>query len=347
VALGFLLGMPLVFMLIFGFAFSEEHMSKSHIGVVDKDKTSTSRAFIKVLNEIEDLEVSSHRDTSKALKELKDGELLCFFLIPKGFGSAVEENRRGGKMKISLKVTYDETKQWLPEQAIAIVEGVALKFMGTENPLNLKRQGIKPEAKPEFLHFLVPGIVIFGLMILIPTLARTIVADKEKGFLPRLFTTPTRSVDFLLGYSLPMILVTVILVIIYLVVAFLMGLKVYGNLALAFIFFFLIGVCCIGFAMTIGAFAKSEAQAEPVCWIFLVPMAMLSGAWFPIENLHPIMMNFAKTFPFYYALEASRRIITTGAEFNMVSTEFLIVLGWAVLSFLMGTIAFRRGIGFD
>ena len=116
------------------------------------------------------------------------------------------------------------------------------------------------------------------------------------------------------------------------------------NCSLAFFSFFLIGICCVGIAMIIGSLVKSEAQGEPVCWIFLVPLAMLSGAWFSIDMMPTILVEIMSVFPFIHAIDAARQVITTGAGFVDILPDFYWLIGWTIALFAIGIVLFRRNM---
>ncbi|GAI14596.1 unnamed protein product, partial [marine sediment metagenome] len=89
-ALGFLLGFPLLFMVLMGVAFGGDTISSYPIGVIDDDDTPLSQAFInEALADVEALEVSNYDDTATARKDLKFGDLTAYVVIPQGFGEQV------------------------------------------------------------------------------------------------------------------------------------------------------------------------------------------------------------------------------------------------------------------
>jgi len=337
-------------MLVFGIAFGEEHVSTASIGVVQQEKSPYSDAFVDFLEtlqqapgeDIPEFEIIPYKSSSQAMEDLKIGELTGFLVIPPGFEEAVGKALSGEVTEVPLKLTYDETDPMSAPRIIPIIRSAALGFLRVDIPLSLEAKGAQPKVENEFINFFIPGITVFGLMILVPTGVRVIVSDKEKGFLSRLLTTPARPSDFILGYSLPFILVIIAQIIIYLSVGVMLGLKIIGNFGLAFLVFLVIGLCCIGIAMIIGTLVKSEAQGEPACWIFLVPMAMLSGAWFSVEGMHPVLRSIANAFPFIHGIDASRHVITTGATFTAISTDFYWLVGWTLALFTVGVILFRR-----
>ena len=346
VALGFLMGMPLAFILIFGWAFGGE-MSPASIGVVQQDKSPEATAFVEVLSYVEanppegmpPFDLIAYGSEEAALKDLKLGKLTAFVIVPEGFGEAVEKG-----VTVPLTLLYDENDPMAAPRAVPVVREVAVSFLGVKIPLALESRGTMVEVENEFMNFFVPGMTVFGLMILVPTMVRVMAQDKERGFLSRLLTFPFRPLDFILGYSLPFIPIIALQVAIYTGVGVLMGLRIIGNFGIAFLLFILIGLCCVGIAMIIASLVKSEAQGEPACWVFLVPLAMLSGAWFSIEMMPPILIDIVNVLPFIHALDASRQVITTGAAFTDILPHFYWLVGWAIALFAIGALVFRRSM---
>jgi ABC-2 type transport system permease protein len=344
-ALGFLLGFPLVFMLLFGAIFSGDNTSSFPVGVIDEDNTPLSQAFISdALAKVSALEVTSYDDADTALKDLKFGELKAYIVIPSGFGQQVSQNWQGEKADISLQMTYDESDVMVSEQLISIINSVARAFARIEIPLTIEANPIHIEIDIDYVDFMGPGIIIFGLLILIPTSARPIVRDKEKGFMSRLLTTPNRPVDFILGYSLSMVGITIAQIIIFMVAAWAMGMNIVGNAGLAFLIFFLTGLGSIGIGMVIASLSKSENQAEPLCWLISMPLATLSGCWFSIEMMPSYLRAFANAFPYAHSIAASRGVLIRGVGLEAINSDFLFLIGWAVVIFAIGIILFRRSM---
>lgn len=198
------------------------------------------------------------------------------------------------------------------------------------------------EVKNEVINFYIPGMTVFALMILVATVAGTIVRDKERGFLPRPLTLPFTPSDFIFGYSLPFLPVIVVQVLILIGVGIPLGLKIIGNLGLAFLIFFLIGLNCLTIGMILGSLAKNEEQAEGAPWMFLVPLAMLSGAWFSIDMMPDILIDIMNALPFIHAIDASRSVTTYGATLADVLTDLYWLIGWAIVLLTAGIILFRR-----
>ncbi len=344
-ALGFLLGFPLVFMVLMGVAFGGETTPNLPIGIIDDDHTPMSQAFIdETLSGVPALEVSNYDDTATALKDLKFGDLTAYVVIPQGFGEQVSQSWEGKETNITLDITYDESDIMLSEQLISIINAVTRSFAHIEIPITINAEPIHIETEITFIDFMGPGIIIFGLLILIPTSARIMVSDKEKGFLSRLLTTPARPLDFISGYSLCLVVIAIIQIIIFITAAWLFGMDIVGSLGLAFLIFLLTGLCSIGIGMVVASLSKSENQAEPLCWLFAMPLAMLSGCWFSIELMPSYLSNVAYAFPYAHAIDASRGVLIRGVGLEAISNDLLFLVGWAAGIFIIGVILFRRSM---
>jgi len=337
VLLGFLLGMPLAFMLVFCSAFAGEQASPIALSIVDEDHSQNSSAFIQYLGSIEAIKLNEpiYSEQSQAQEDLEDGKISFYLLVPSGFGMATQ-----AQQTINLELVYKAADPMIGLQVKPIIEAVGAEFLGVAPPVNVALTGAATEIKNPVVNFFAPGIAVFGLMILISTAAEIIAGDREKGFLARMFTTPARPWDFIAGYSLPFIPVLIVSTLIYLGVGMGLGLTIVGNLGYAFLIFFLIGLSAIGIGMIVGSLVKSESQAG-VCWIFIVPMAMISGAWFSVEGMPSAVKSVAGALPFIHAIDASRAVIN-GSSLSAVMPDIYWLGGWAVALFVTGIILFRR-----
>jgi len=337
VLLGFLLGMPVAFMLVFCAAAGGGQAGPIAMSVVDEDGSQYSSAFIQTLGSIEAIELNEpiYSEKSQAQEDLDDGSISLYLLIPLGF-----EEATGAQQTINLELAYKDTDPMIGLLLKPIIEAVGSEFLGVAPPLSVELKGTESEIKNPAVNFYFPGIAVFGLMILISTAAEIIAGDREKGFLSRMFTTPAKPWDFILGYALPFIPVLIVSTLIYLGVGMALGLTVVGNLGHAFLIFFLIGLCSIGIGMIVGSLVKSESQAG-VSWLFVVPIAMISGAWFTVEFMPSALRSVAGALPFIHAIDASRAIIN-GSSFSAIILDLYWIAGWAVVLFATGIVLFRR-----
>ncbi len=337
IGMAFLIGMPVVFMLIFGVAFRGMGSEPLTTGVVDEDQTTQSAQFVSVLDQISALTISTYSDQSEAREELRLGDLDGVLIIPTGFGSQVQTGAQ-----VQLEVLYDESELMMGERFIGILTSAGITYTGSSIPVAVAATGMQVE-DIGYMNILGPGMTVFGLMILIPTAAAIIARDKERAIMPRLLTTPLQPWQFIAGYSLPYVPVLIIQIALYLGIASALGLNILGNFGLVFLVLFVLGLACLALGMIWGTLIKVESQAH-VSWIVIVPMAMLSGAWFSTEGMNTVMRGIAKVFPPTYAISASQDIVSRGLGFSAVGTDLYILLGFAVGLFAIAVILFRRMI---
>lgn len=337
VLLGFLLGMPVAFMLVFCAAAGGGQAGPIGLSVADEDRSQKSSLFIQYLGIVDAVELNEpiYSERSQAQKDLENGKISFYLFIPSGFEEAQQTQQT-----INLQLVYKAADAMIGLQLKPIIQAVGSEFLGVTPPLNVELRGTESKIKNVAVNFYFPGIAVYGLMILISTAAQIIAGDREKGFLARMFTTPARPSDFILGYSLPFIPLLIISTLIYLGVGMALGLTIVGSLGYAFLIFFLIGLCSIGIGMIVGSLIKSESQAG-ISWLFIVPMAMISGAWFTVDRMPSALKSVAGALPFIHAIDASRAVIN-GSPFSAIILDLYWLAGWTVILFAAGIILFRR-----
>jgi ABC-2 type transport system permease protein len=341
--MAFLLGFPLVFMLLFGSMFVGDTVPNYPIGVIDEDNTTLSQTFVtEALAEVPTIEVVSYEDSTTAWTDLELGDIKALIVIPNHFGESVSRNWQGEDTDIILDATYDESDLMVSQQIIATINAATRSFARIEVPVDIKANPIHIETEITNIDFIAPGIIIFGLLIMIPTSAHIMVRDKEKGFLSRLLTTPTRPAEFITGYSLAMVVVSVAQIIIFMLIGWMFGMDIVGNLWLAFAIFLLTALGSIGIGMVVASLSKSANQAESLCWLFSMPLAILSGVWFSAEMMPAYLRAFARIFPYAHAVDASRAVLLRGSGMEAITGDFWFLVGWAVVIFAFGILLFRR-----
>jgi ABC-2 type transport system permease protein len=344
-ALSFLLAFPLMFMLLFGFAFGGDTVPSYNIGVIDNDQSQLSKDYVdEALGAVSILEISGFNHTVDAMHELKVGEINAYIVIPQGFGQQAAQILQGGQGNLSLDITYDESDLQVSQQIVASINIATRTFAGIEIPITINSDPINIDTEVTNIDFIGPGIIIFGLLIMIPTSGRLMLRDKESRFLSRMLTTPAHPWEFIAGYSLSMVLLAIAQILIFILLGWLFGMDIIGSILLAFAVFLLTAICSVGIGMVVASLSKSENQGESLSWLFSMPLAIVSGVWFSSDFMPPFMRTFANIFPFSHAVDASRAVITRGVGFEAISGDFLFLIGWAIGIFVIGTILFSRTI---
>lgn len=190
------------------------------------------------------------------------------------------------------------------------------------------------------LTHLTPGITIFGLSFITLFSAQLISKDRTSSLLTRLYTTPLKATDFILGYLLPIIPLCIAQTVICYIVALILGLHftintlwaILMNLVPSF-FYIALGLLC-GSALT-------EKQVGGICGALLTNLsAWLSGIWFDIDMLGKVFMRIANALPFIHAVELERAVAI--GDFSAAIPHLWWVLGYGVVLMVVAIAVFLR-----
>lgn len=191
----------------------------------------------------------------------------------------------------------------------------------------------------EIAH-LAPGVTVFGLSFMTLFSATLIARDRGTSFLQRLYTTPLRPIDFILGYTLPIIPFAVAQSIVCYVVAVILGLEITVNILLAILFIIPISILFIAFGLLFGSILNDK-QVGGVCGALLTNLsAWLSGVWFDLELMGGAFKAIAYALPFVHAVELERLVIA--GNYSQILPHLLWVLGYAFVLFALAVVLFLR-----
>ncbi len=188
---------------------------------------------------------------------------------------------------------------------------------------------------------LTPGIATFGLSFLTLFTATLISKDRESAFLSRLYTTPLKSFNFLLGYTLPILPIAIGQAAVCFVAAIILGLKITSNILLAILFIIPISLLYISLGLLFGSILGVKAVGG-ICGTLLTNLAAwLSGTWFDLELVGGVFKDIAYMLPFVHAVEVERAVLL--GDFSGIFPSLLYVFGYtAVISALALYFFFRQ-----
>ena len=186
---------------------------------------------------------------------------------------------------------------------------------------------------------LTPGITVFGLSFMSLFAAVIVSKDRESALLSRLYTTPLNSFDFIIGYILPLIPISILQSIICYIVAIPFGLKPSVGVIMALVGNILMSLFFISFGVLCGS-SLSSKQVGGICGALLTNLsAWLSGVWFDISLVGGVFKAVANALPFIHAVEMERALFSgnyegIGIHILVVGIYTLAVTLLAILMFL-------------
>ena len=155
---------------------------------------------------------------------------------------------------------------------------------------------------------LTPGITIFGLSFITLFSATLISKDRESAFLQRLYTTPLRSIDFILGYMLPLLPIAIGQTVICYLAAIPLGLTVSVHIVYAVIGIIPMAVFNIALGLLCGS-VLGVKQVGGICGALLTNLsAWLSGVWFDLTLVGGWFEKAAYALPFAHAVRLEQSL---------------------------------------
>lgn len=190
------------------------------------------------------------------------------------------------------------------------------------------------------LENLTPGITVFGLAFMTLFSSTLIAKDRESSFLQRLYTTPLKSRDFILGYMLPILPIAVAQSAICYLIAILLGLEVTINIIYAILMILPIAIFYISLGLLCGSIFNVK-QVGGICGALLTNLsAWLSGVWFDLELVGGAFKKIAYFLPFVHAVELERAVIA--GNFSEAFPHLYPVLGYAIVTTIGAVLLFLR-----
>lgn len=190
------------------------------------------------------------------------------------------------------------------------------------------------------IQHLTPGITVFGLAFMTLFSATVIAKDRGSALLQRLYTTPLTPADFILGYTLPMIPLSVAQCIICYIAAVVLGLEITIHILYAVLCIIPISLLYIALGLLCGS-VLNDKQVGGICGALLTNLsAWLSGIWFDLELVGGAFKKVAYALPFVHAVEMERAVLS--GNFAGVFPHLWWVLGYSFVLLTSAILLFLR-----
>ena len=187
---------------------------------------------------------------------------------------------------------------------------------------------------------LAPGIAVFGLSFMSLFTATVISKDRGSSFFQRLYTTPMTPLDFILGYTLPIIPISIMQSIICYAVAIVLGLDITVNILLAIILIIPVSLLYIAFGLLCGS-VLNDKQVGGICGALLTNCsAWVSGIWFDLNLVGGTFKKIAYALPFVHAVDLEKAAVS--GNYSEILPHLLWVLAYAVVLFALAVLLFLK-----
>lgn len=192
------------------------------------------------------------------------------------------------------------------------------------------------------LESITPGIGMFGLTFIMLFVAIQLSKDRETSLLTRLYTSPMKAADFVLGYALPALVIAVAQLLIAFAFAMILGLFIGEKLPVAgslLSVFSLLpsAVLFIALGILFGSIL-SDKSAPAVTSILITAASLLGGVWIPLDAMEGLK-RVCEYLPFYHSVEAARAAML---GLDGIALHELLVTLYALLSLVLAISVFKK-----
>ena len=187
---------------------------------------------------------------------------------------------------------------------------------------------------------LTPGITVFGLSFMTLFSATLVARDRESALLQRLYTSPLKASDFIVGYMLPIIPIAIAQCVICYLVAIILGLSITVNILHAILMIIPFVIFQVALGLLCGSVLNVK-QVGGVCGALLTNLtAWLSGVWFDLDLVGGSFRKIANMLPYIHAVELERAMIN--GDYSELLPHVCVVIGYTIVITIGAILVFLR-----
>ena len=347
--LGFVVMMPLLMVVVFGYTFGGEVHDVRTL-VVNEDAGFMGRHLSNsILENItgDTLDLVAWTDgLADGREEVAAGRAWAVLSFPANFTENLLNRSRNETAEIT--VVLDGSSPPIVGAVLAKVRAAVEETFVLQGAaaLALDRDYVYGSEDTRFIDSFAPGVVALAVMM-VTTILSVIMVVRERGggILERLFSTSLRPVEFVLGLALALAVIALAQSTVVLGAALLLfQVKVVGNIALAFALLLLFAIGNQGLGIMMSSAAKNELQAIQFVPLVLFPSLLLTGVFFPLEAIPGGLRPLSYFVPLTYAADGLRSVMLRGwglGDFQ-VALDVLVLVVYDVLTLLGASLFVRR-----
>ena len=325
---------PIIFILLFGWAFENMGTETFKIGLANQGSPLTTTYIDIGLNSVVlegDVKMfkTERGNLDDLMASLEDGDLDAVMEIPAGMDAL------GPGQSDNVQVYYDASQtvnqQMLIPALSQVINAIDERIGGYTPPIGMQQQSVQSH-ELRYIDFLLPGILGMTLMFIGVQGGLPIIQQRQAHIIKRLGATPLRRSMLVLGdLVFRMIVILASAALIILVGRLVFDVQMVGN------WFSLCGIILLGslvfvsLGYLIAALVKTQESALPVVQIVNLPMMILSGTFFDVASMPSFIAPLIKILPLTYVNDALRQIMVAGTPLHSMTTDIAVMAAWAVV----------------
>jgi len=322
-----LFGMPIIQILLFGFAITNE-INNVKIGVLDKTNDEVSRQLIQKIEASPYFNIQQIIYNESEVEELfKKGEIKAVIVFKSG--SAKDQI-------VPIQVLTDATEPNTANTILNYLQAFVLQYQSEVNKgqkpnyqiITQSKMLYNPELKSVYLF--VPGVMTIILMLVSAMMTSISIAkEKEIGTMEILLVSPLKPAQVIIGKVFPYIILSIInAVIILLLGFFVFGMPMNGNLFLLALESILFIISALSLGILISTISQTQQTAMLISLMgLLLPVILLSGYIFPISSMPRALQILSNIVPAKWYIIIIKSILLKASGIVVLWKETLILVG--------------------
>lgn len=333
-----LFGMPVVMMLLFGFAISTD-VRNVRVAVVASNQNHCTQALAEALDASEYFDILYNVESPKAAERLMRSQKIDIALV---FGP--DFTATSGRLQILADGVDPNMARLYSDYAAQIM---SQHFGSAKTKTSLQPVSIKLLYNPQMLssYNFVPGIMGMLLMLVCAMMTSiSIVREKERGTMEVLLASPVRPLMIIVAKMVPYLLLAfAILAAILLMAKHVLGVPLAGSLGWIAAISGIYILVALSLGLLISTIVETQLAALLASAMMLIlPCVMLSGMIFPVESMPVLLQWLSALMPPRHYIAAMRKLMIMGAGPGSVATELMVLSSMAAVLLSTALLKFKK-----
>jgi ABC-2 type transport system permease protein len=321
---------PVVLMILFGFAISTE-VNNLNVAIVAPNRTEGVRQVVDRLANNPYFTVVGYDSSIDIDAALRSGKADAVVVFDEDYEHLIAQRADGIDTHPAIQFILDASNTNIAQTGAAYLQNVISADHSQQELLNLHLL-YNPQMKSAY-NF-VPGIMglIFILICAMMT-SVSIVREKETGTMEVLLVSPVRPIKIILAKMIPYFAISCInLITILLIASYLLDVPMSGGVWSIVVISIIYLLLSLALGLLVSTIASSQVVALLIsAMVMLLPMMMLSGMIFPLENLPTVLKSLPYIVPARWYIEANRKLMIMGLPLSAVIKEMSILIFMAIV----------------
>lgn len=326
-----LFGMPVVMMLIFGFAITTD-IRNVKVTVVTAVMNPRIQQVVQRIDASEYFVVTQTVSNTQEAKQLLADHQADIAIV---FSNDFANERYSEQASVQFLVDYTDPN--MAEQRVSYIQQIIMDELRSQQ--TIQQQAIantkllyNPQMKSAY-NF-VPGIMGMLLMLICAMMTSvSIVREKERGTMEVLLISPVKPLYIMIAKTVPYFVLSIfILLSILLISKFILAVPIEGSVITILAVSLLYIVLALALGMLISVVSQTQVVALLISGMLLImPSTMLSGMIYPIESMPTVIQYISTIVPTRWYVSAIKKVMIMGVGVDMIYEELIIMLGMTLL----------------